>query len=248
MENAAWKKYIVEDSIGRELEERIRSTSWADLAASLADELNDTFYNVGDGAWHLDTALEHPMVRALACMAPLSEHPLISRRIARRSRKPIKCPSCRGSSVWPYLRGMPSSPPESGWLIGGCCLAEDMPEWGCPDCGLKIHGKLRVFLDDERETPFEFTRVYWPADAIALLQTGCVGEMSLDHDLGDDSRGTGYDVVLWIEEAVATRGFRPPKILVHSANSSARQKMEAGIRKIKELDTMNRRERKSITR
>jgi hypothetical protein len=51
----------------------------------------------------------------------------------------------------------------------------------------------------------------------------------LDHDLGDDSRGTGYDVVLWVEEAVALRGFKPPKMLVHSANSSARQKMLAGI-------------------
>ncbi|WP_329604971.1 cyclic-phosphate processing receiver domain-containing protein [Spartinivicinus ruber] len=39
----------------------------------------------------------------------------------------------------------------------------------------------------------------------------------------------GYDVVLWIEEAVVTRQFIPPKIKVHSANSSARLKMEAGI-------------------
>ncbi|EOZ5442478.1 cyclic-phosphate processing receiver domain-containing protein [Vibrio vulnificus] len=35
--------------------------------------------------------------------------------------------------------------------------------------------------------------------------------MSLDHDLGDDEHSTGYDVVLWIEEAVATQGFQPPK-------------------------------------
>lgn len=52
-------------------------------------------------------------------------------------------------------------------------------------------------------------------------------ELSLDHDHGDDERGTGYDVVLWIEEAVMTRGFKPPKITVHSANSSARIKMQA---------------------
>ena len=30
---------------------------------------------------------------------------------------------------------------------------------------------------------------------------------ALDHDLGDDQRGTGYDVILWIENAVATEGF-----------------------------------------
>ncbi|MGL1250664.1 cyclic-phosphate processing receiver domain-containing protein [Vibrio parahaemolyticus] len=31
--------------------------------------------------------------------------------------------------------------------------------------------------------------------------------MSLDHDLGDDEHGTGYDVVLWIEEAVELKVF-----------------------------------------
>ena len=68
-----------------------------------------------------------------------------------------------------------------------------------------------------------------PEEAIELLASGEVTEISLDHDLGDDKHGTGYDVVLWIEEAVITRGFVPPKISVHSANASARQKMEAGI-------------------
>lgn len=99
---------------------------------------------------------------------------------------------------------------------------------------------LRVFLDDERTTPEGWVRVYWPNEAIELLETGAVVEISLDHDLGDDERGTGYDVVLWIEEAVALRGFVPPKISVHSANSSAREKMEAGIRAIEKLSTQNK--------
>lgn len=51
----------------------------------------------------------------------------------------------------------------------------------------------------------------------------------------DDARGTGYDVVLWIEEMVATTDFLPPEIVVHSANLSARAKMEAGIRSIASL-------------
>jgi len=91
---------------------------------------------------------------------------------------------------------------------------------------------MKVFLDDERATPEGWIRVYWPAEAIALLQSGQVTHISLDHDLGDDARGTGYDVVLWIEEAVLTRGFQPPQMAVHSANASARQKMEMGIRSI----------------
>ncbi|MEA9421923.1 cyclic-phosphate processing receiver domain-containing protein [Aeromonas caviae] len=98
---------------------------------------------------------------------------------------------------------------------------------------------MRVFLDDERTTPAGWIRVYWPSEAIALLKTGAVEELSLDHDLGDDERGTGYDVVLWIEEAVALHQFNPPKITVHSANSSAREKMLAGIRSIEQLASLN---------
>ncbi len=92
-----------------------------------------------------------------------------------------------------------------------------------------------MYLDDERVTPDGWIRVYWPDEAIALLQTGQVQQISLDHDLGDDQRGTGNDVILWIEEAVALRSFKSPKILVHSVNASARQKMLAGICAIEHL-------------
>ena len=98
---------------------------------------------------------------------------------------------------------------------------------------------MRVYLDDERTTPEGWTRVYWPDEAIALLETGNVVEISLDHDLGDDARGTGYDVVAWIEEAVATRGFVPPIMRVHSANPPARVRMEAGIAAIERLARRN---------
>jgi len=91
---------------------------------------------------------------------------------------------------------------------------------------------MKVYLDDERETPAGWVRVYWPEEAIDLLKSGEVTEISLDHDLGDDDHGTGYDVVLWIEEQVVLNSFSPPKITVHSANSSAREKMELGIRNI----------------
>lgn len=91
---------------------------------------------------------------------------------------------------------------------------------------------MKVYLDDERVTPEGWVRVYWPDEAIALLETGEVRKISLDHDLGDDARGTSYDVIVWIEEAVALRGFKPPTIRVHSANSAARLRMEAGIASI----------------
>lgn len=91
---------------------------------------------------------------------------------------------------------------------------------------------MEVYLDDARETPEGWIRVYWPDEAIRLLETGRVKSISLDHDLGDDQRGTGYDVVLWIEERVRTSAYKPPNMVVHSANVSARLKMEAGIRSI----------------
>lgn len=101
----------------------------------------------------------------------------------------------------------------------------------------KTRGKhdMKVYLDDEREAPEGWVRVYWPDEAISLLATGVVSAISLDHDLGDDELGTGYDVILWIEEAVATTNFRPPEIKVHSANASARKKMELGIENIAQL-------------
>ncbi|MEM7431991.1 MAG: cyclic-phosphate processing receiver domain-containing protein [Pseudomonadota bacterium] len=91
---------------------------------------------------------------------------------------------------------------------------------------------MKVYLDDERDTPDGWVRAFWPDEVIELLESGNVVELSLDHDLGDDERGTGYDVLIWIEEHVALHGFKAPKIRVHSANSSARLKMEAAIEAI----------------
>jgi hypothetical protein len=92
--------------------------------------------------------------------------------------------------------------------------------------------KMKVFLDDVRAAPAEWILVKWPNEAIRLLKSGKVSEISLDHDLGDDERGTGYDVLLWIEEQVITKGFKPPIMSIHTANISARQKMEAAVERI----------------
>jgi hypothetical protein len=99
----------------------------------------------------------------------------------------------------------------------------------------KWKAKMKVHLDDIRQAPRGWRRAYWPDEAIRMLETGKVTEISLDHDLGDDSRGTGYDVLLWIEEAVANRGFHPPKIRIHTANPAAKLRMEAAVRSIMRL-------------
>jgi len=94
---------------------------------------------------------------------------------------------------------------------------------------------MKIFLDDVRPTPAGWTRAYWPEEVISLMQTQDVDEISLDHDLGDEAHGTGYDVILWIEEAVASRKFTPPKIFVHSANPPAHKRMLDAIRAIERL-------------
>ena len=92
---------------------------------------------------------------------------------------------------------------------------------------------MKVFLDDIRKPPPGWVQVKWPTEVIEILKSGQITELSLDHDLGNDKRGTGYDVLLWIEEQVITQGFNPPKIRIHTANVSARQKMEAAVNRIK---------------
>jgi len=94
---------------------------------------------------------------------------------------------------------------------------------------------VKVYLDDSRPTPSGWVPARWPDEVIRLLEQGDVTELSLDHDLGDDAHGTGYDVLIWIEEAVATRGFRPPRISVHSANPAAGRRMLQAISAIERL-------------
>ena len=88
---------------------------------------------------------------------------------------------------------------------------------------------MKVWLDDVRIPPDGWVWCKWPEEVIALLETDSVTDLSLDHDLGDDIHGIGYHVVLWLEEAVITRGFCAPSVLVHSANGPASDRMRAGI-------------------
>ena len=66
-------------------------------------------------------------------------------------------------------------------------------------------GELRVWLDDlleDRAAPDGWIHVTTAPAAIALLQTGRVVELSLDHDLGDDEvAGKGVHVVDYIARA-----------------------------------------------
>lgn len=100
-----------------------------------------------------------------------------------------------------------------------------------------ITNPLKVYLDDTRATPTGWIRTYWPNEVIDILKLHKVTKLSLDHDLGDDERGTGYMPLVWIEEQMAINGyignnFQPPVLNVHSANGPAAAKMNLAIKSI----------------
>jgi hypothetical protein len=67
-------------------------------------------------------------------------------------------------------------------------------------------------------------------EAIALLRTGRVEAISLDHDLGDENAvGSGYTVACWIEERAILATLGPISVSIHSANPVGVLRMRAAI-------------------
>lgn len=100
---------------------------------------------------------------------------------------------------------------------------------------------MRVFLDDERPAPPGWTLVRTAEEAIALLESGQVEQLSLDHDLGTPDGPTGYDVLVRIEKILFDEqiDFRVPEIFLHTANSSGRDRMRLAIQSIARLKIEN---------
>lgn len=95
---------------------------------------------------------------------------------------------------------------------------------------------LRVWLDDDladRPAPPGWVHVTTAWEAIDLLATGRVIEMSLDNDLGDDERfGQGKDVVRWLDEQQTAHGnilWPSEGVTLHTANPHARDQMKQTI-------------------
>lgn len=105
--------------------------------------------------------------------------------------------------------------------------------------------KYRVWLDDERPMPKEYNvHVKSACEAIKMIKEGQVGEISLDHDLGEETTttrwsdrfnrflavGTGYDVAKFLEEGAYTKTVRPIVWNIHSANPVGRDNMEMALK------------------
>jgi hypothetical protein len=118
--------------------------------------------------------------------------------------------------------------------------SEEPDESDMPQLTLTQHplGELRVWLNEDledRAAPEGWIHVTIAWDAIDLLRTGRVVELSLDHDLGDeDENGRGTDVVDFIAEEQEIRGrnlWPRDGIRLHTANASGRDAMRRTIRR-----------------
>ena len=89
---------------------------------------------------------------------------------------------------------------------------------------------FKVWLDDERPMPSDFhMHVKTATEAIAVLESMPVSVISLDHDLGEGSAGTGYEVATYIEQSAYNGTIDPIEVRIHSANPVGRQNMAAAI-------------------
>jgi hypothetical protein len=98
---------------------------------------------------------------------------------------------------------------------------------------------IRLWLDDERDpshwSPSSFFGIKWTwvktaKEAVELLRTGKVFEISFDHDLGEEQDPiyfNGYSVAQFIEQEAFYGTLDRIKWDVHSANPVGRKNIEA---------------------
>jgi hypothetical protein len=78
---------------------------------------------------------------------------------------------------------------------------------------------MKVFLDDVRPMPDGYdVHAKTAKEAIDLLSTGKVIFISLDHDLGPEEAGTGYQVAEYIEREAFYQNLPRLYWQIHSAN------------------------------
>ena len=96
---------------------------------------------------------------------------------------------------------------------------------------------MKIYLDDFRDAPSDDWIVFRSVPPlIAALKKRNVDVVSLDHDLGNYN-GTGYDVLVWIENETATNPeYNPPEIRIHTSNPAARGRMESAVESIRKIE------------
>lgn len=103
---------------------------------------------------------------------------------------------------------------------------------------------MKIWLDDQifdpnapdRATPTGWVGVQTAKEAIRLLKNNHVEEIDLDHDLGGSSWNNGHIVLKYIQKkCFLDDTYNPPKIRIHTANSSEMQNMRLTIESINRI-------------
>ena len=96
---------------------------------------------------------------------------------------------------------------------------------------------IKVWLDDEWEPTEDWYWVKTTEECVNYLRSHKVDMLSLDYDLGDNSRGTGLSVAQWLTWAAqynptVSRDTLPHLIAIHSSNEIGKQKIRRELRKL----------------
>lgn len=85
--------------------------------------------------------------------------------------------------------------------------------------------KINLYLDDLRQTPSGFARVYDYDEFVSFILTnGMPDFISFDHDLGLGK--TGFDCAKWLVEYCLDNQVSLPEFFVHSQNPVGKENIE----------------------
>lgn len=91
-------------------------------------------------------------------------------------------------------------------------------------------GPIYLWVDDFRPMPKNFNvHAKTANEAIALIDTGRVVVISLDHDLGPPEAGTGYDIARHIEVMAFKNTIPPIRWMLHTANPVGMMNMHRAL-------------------
>ena len=89
---------------------------------------------------------------------------------------------------------------------------------------------MKLWLDDTRPAPNGWTRAKTAVEAISLLETGGIREVSLDYDLGPASLyGTGLEVAIFIEQGARDGSVKKLRWVIHSETPDGAYQMEIAL-------------------
>ena len=91
---------------------------------------------------------------------------------------------------------------------------------------------MKVLLDNINVAPQGWRIARWPHDAISLLKTGAVTNLTINAGKDLQKRGTGEDVLDWLKGAVVDLGLPPPDIKVYAINRDQHKRMMSKVHRI----------------